>query len=106
MVTNAGGRCARDKVLRDLKARTKVRMKHFNVKMTRVCGYQLALESFRCSKVLIGYKPRNNVMILYLEDKQYVCNFHQCVKRVECFMYYDPKLFICLKKSSKLLLMI
>ena len=77
---------ARSKVFRDLKARRKVRIKHFKFKMTRVCGYkgnhQLALEFKMFASTCMGYKRTNNVMILYLEVKQHARKSNQNVKRV------------------------
>ena len=44
-----------NKVFRDIKERSKVRMKYFKVKMTGACGYQLALK------------------FVYLRNQEYLC---------------------------------
>ena len=65
----------------DFKARSKVHMKHFKVKMIGVC-YISGSEGYLGLVQII--KPTSNVMLICLEVKLHRCKFLRCVIRVKC----------------------
>ena len=65
----------------DFKARSKVRMKHFKVKMIGVC-YVSGSEGYLELVQII--KPTSNVMLICVEVKLHGCKSLRCVIRLKC----------------------
>ena len=89
-----------NKVFEYLKAKTKVQIKLFQVKMTRGCIRGALKELANCHLRLGGFeKLTSNVMLICLEVKQHASMLHLCTKTKGA-----SELVSCLKKSSTLVL--
>ena len=88
-----------NKVLEYLKAKTKVQIKLFQVKMTRVsCIRETLKELANCHLRFGGFeKLTSNVMLICLEVKQHASMLHLCTKTKG-----TSELVSCSKKSSTL----
>ena len=84
--------------LSELKARGKVGMKHFNVKMTKVFYFCV---SKGLSQTYKHHKPWSNLILICLGVKQHVCKFQRCAKRLKCWKQFASRLFRCYERSSQ-----